>query len=592
MEKSNSPPPPPPPGSDGNEVAPPAPGGDRAEDEDAVGYSFELHEENLNSVLKKIRKGAKVAVVSVVGNFRTGKSFLLTFMLRYLRNRNCAGDSWQTEDGNSLSEGNANNSPGSGEEPPEGMPAHQGFEWRAGHERMTTGIWMYSEPFYHTGANGEEIAVLLVDTQGLFDNETSMTLTSCIFGLSTLMSSYQIYNVKERIGEDQLMNLALFSEYGRMATAQRGAKDAGEVSRSGEEEEEEGGSDSSRLSSKGGGGSAFQTDGSRSFQRLEFLVRDWPDADQICDEFMNQYIHDTIMTQRNHKDLQLSRDQIKGCFDKISCFMLPHPGLHVPRKTFDARVDGLDHDFRRLLNQYMRRVFDVHLEPKKIHGRQLTAPELANYIKSYVSLFQDGRQFPAPATVLQATAEANTRNAVDQAMARYEEEMHKEMLKGFLKVEDLAMHAAAASLAAVELFDQRATMGPQSDIQVARASLEKALSEKTTRCQEQNKQHDPMRGVEKFIVPTVVALVAYFANILISILCGGASICQPAIDLLKFVYFISMVALLYFGWSRILDIYEYLQKVAPALLGPYAEQYVQVMRNSRSGSSANHPHSD
>ena len=44
-----------------------------------------------------------------------------------------------------------------------------------------------------------------------------MELTSCIFGLSTLMSSYQIYNVKERVSEDQLANLALFTEYGRMA---------------------------------------------------------------------------------------------------------------------------------------------------------------------------------------------------------------------------------------------------------------------------------------------------------------------------------------------------------------------------------------
>ena len=61
-------------------------------------------------------------------------------------------------------------------------------------------------------ANGEKLAVLVVDTQGLFDNESSMLLTSCVFGLSTLMSSHQIYNVKERISEDHLQTLALFSE--------------------------------------------------------------------------------------------------------------------------------------------------------------------------------------------------------------------------------------------------------------------------------------------------------------------------------------------------------------------------------------------
>ena len=38
----------------------------------------------------------KVAVISVVGNFRTGKSFLLSFMVRFLRNSHLEGGAWQT----------------------------------------------------------------------------------------------------------------------------------------------------------------------------------------------------------------------------------------------------------------------------------------------------------------------------------------------------------------------------------------------------------------------------------------------------------------------------------------------------------------
>ncbi len=84
--------------------------------------------------------------------------------------------------------------------PPQGSSATESsFQWRAGKERTTTGIWMWSEPFIRRVANGEEVAVLLMDTQGMFDNETSMNLTACIFGLSTLLSSYQIYNVQNRI---------------------------------------------------------------------------------------------------------------------------------------------------------------------------------------------------------------------------------------------------------------------------------------------------------------------------------------------------------------------------------------------------------
>jgi atlastin len=78
---------------------------------------------------------------------------------------------------------------------------------------------MWSEPFIRptSATNGEPIAILLMDTQGMFDNETTMTLTAQIFGLSTLVSSFQIYNVDKRIQEDNLQHLALFSEYGRMA---------------------------------------------------------------------------------------------------------------------------------------------------------------------------------------------------------------------------------------------------------------------------------------------------------------------------------------------------------------------------------------
>ena len=92
---------------------------------------------------------------------------------------------------------------------------------------MTTGIWMWSEPFIKYCPHiGSEVAILLMDTQGMFDNETTMTLTAQIFGLSTMISSFQIYNVQNRIQEDNLQHLALFSEYGRLALDPHNVKSA------------------------------------------------------------------------------------------------------------------------------------------------------------------------------------------------------------------------------------------------------------------------------------------------------------------------------------------------------------------------------
>ena len=45
----------------------------------------------------------------------------------------------------------------------------------------------------------------------MFDSTLGAMLTASIFGLSTLISSNQIYNVDKRIQEDNLQHLALFS---------------------------------------------------------------------------------------------------------------------------------------------------------------------------------------------------------------------------------------------------------------------------------------------------------------------------------------------------------------------------------------------
>ena len=155
--------------------------------------SFNLVEKNLEEIVSKIPKNVKVGIVSVVGAFRTGKSFLLNFFLRYLRHgdSNDLSESWMLKDGLALSEGNLNQNASKTEQSSEPVS----FEWRGGQERQTTGIWVWSEPFIRKlkgSDSDEDIAIILMDTQGMFDSETSMSLTAQIFGLSTFVSSYQV----------------------------------------------------------------------------------------------------------------------------------------------------------------------------------------------------------------------------------------------------------------------------------------------------------------------------------------------------------------------------------------------------------------
>ena len=159
-----------------------------------------------------------------------------------------------------------------------------GFAWRGGQERQTTGIWMWSEPFIWKPVGAEEpFAILIMDTQGMFDNKTTMDVTVQVFGLSTLVSSYQIYNVDKRIQEDNLQHLACFSEYGRMALD--GADETGDGDEPDSVEEAVSSEETPKNKEKQTvGGNVSKKLKEKPFQRLEFLVRDWQNFDEDLED--------------------------------------------------------------------------------------------------------------------------------------------------------------------------------------------------------------------------------------------------------------------------------------------------------------------
>jgi atlastin len=57
------------------------------------------------------------------------------------------------------------------------------------------------------------VAVLLMDTQGSFDQETTFENHAVIFAVSALLSSVLIFNVQRDLGEDTLQFLQYFTNY-------------------------------------------------------------------------------------------------------------------------------------------------------------------------------------------------------------------------------------------------------------------------------------------------------------------------------------------------------------------------------------------
>ncbi|GMI40169.1 hypothetical protein TrCOL_g2096 [Triparma columacea] len=529
-------------------------------------YSFTLDEQAMMGVLSKAPPQMKVAVVSCVGAFRTGKSALLSWFLRYLRLTSLHDEDWEDvaealdESGE---EGEKGEGGGGGKWWTKGGKLNEGekFDWRGGQERHTTGIWMWSEPFIRLGANGTKLAVYVVDTQGLFDNETTQSLTASIFGLSTLLSSHSIYNVSGRIGEDALQHLALFAEYGRVAL--KAEEEEGED----EDEEEEDSRKKKRSKSPLG----------TPFQKIEFLVRDWQnftiDEPSSEDDFtsmeseMNNYLMEVIRS-RDASDLAETRQQISECFEKVSAYLLPHPGIPVTRKNFDGDPSKVDPTFLALLDRYVRRVFSAELSPKTIHGRTLTSSQLGSYIKAYASIFAGGSEFPEPTTLLKATASANNVNAKMVAVGKYKTEMDAAFGPGssvFAKAEEFEQHHVACSTAALEMFDNMANFGSSGPIATVRAEALDAIKESKRVYKSLNESRNPLAGFETYVLPVVVGVASWVLRTITDLTCSSWSqTCKASSDMLGQVTTVIVVFMVIIGATKAKIIGEKIKQLKTA----------------------------
>ncbi|XP_028580826.2 atlastin-2 isoform X2 [Podarcis muralis] len=330
-------------------------------------HNFELDESALERILLQEHiRDLNIVVVSVAGAFRKGKSFLLDFMLRYMYNKESSA--WI----------------GGSQEP------LTGFTWRGGCERETTGIQIWSEVFVIPKPDGTKVAVLLMDTQGAFDSQSTIKDCATVFALSTMTSSVQVYNLSQNIQEDDLQHLQLFTEYGRLAMEE-----------------------------------IYQ----KPFQTLMFLIRDWSypyehpyglvGGKQFLEKRLQVKVH-------QHEELQNVRKHIHSCFSNLGCFLLPHPGLKVATNpSFDGRLNDIDDDFKsELRNLVPLLLAPENLVEKEISGSKVTCRDLVQYFKAYIKIYQ-GEELPHPKSMLQATAEANNLAAVAGAKDTYNKGMEQ-----------------------------------------------------------------------------------------------------------------------------------------------------------------------
>ncbi|XP_018017007.2 atlastin-1-like [Hyalella azteca] len=339
---------------------------------------FELDEEALRGVLLRPEVGDKpVCVVAVAGAFRTGKSFLLNFLVKYCVNEgspNWLGDPSQPLDG---------------------------FVWSSGMEGQTAGIYIWSKPFtIYAKSSGKKVAVILMDTQGTFDTQTSLRDSTYIFALTLLTSSVTVYNLMNNIREDDLTNLQTFSTYG--ASAQKEIKE------------------------------------SRAFQNLLFLVRDWSFPRQHpCGHEGGQVVLEKVLGQLGEKaekpmqastHQRLMRQGLRQSFEKLECYLMPHIGLGAAEDSnFDGRPNQLSPQFVEHIKLLVPRL----LAPERLvvkrsaarRGQPATGEELVDFIKTYMAVFREGK-LVEPTSLAEMTARVCSNGARNIALEVYKNAMN------------------------------------------------------------------------------------------------------------------------------------------------------------------------
>ncbi|KAJ7313855.1 hypothetical protein JRQ81_005611 [Phrynocephalus forsythii] len=129
-----------------------------------------LDEEVLSSCLEQGRvKDSPVCLLSILGEQRRGKSFLLNFLQRRLQNLVADDDSWMGGENDPLT----------------------GFDWQPGPTTTTKGIWIWSQPFWIPSEHGN-VAMFLIDTEGSMDMDRNKEVVVKLSAFSMLLSSYQV----------------------------------------------------------------------------------------------------------------------------------------------------------------------------------------------------------------------------------------------------------------------------------------------------------------------------------------------------------------------------------------------------------------
>nr|XP_039255037.1 atlastin-1-like [Styela clava] len=342
---------------------------------DVIDGQLRFNHDNLATFFDlEMFKDKPICIVSIAGAMKTGKSFMLTYFQRYINSRGWENQSWIDDDQKF---------------------ATDGFHWRCGIEPDTQGINVWGTPYLVKRSDGKEVAVVLMDTQGLFDLYTTKEDNVKLFTLSVLASSIQILNIKDLILKTDLENLHFCVEFAKIASSKKSTE---------------------RI----------------QLQSLLLLIRDWKPANSKPYGFSGgkSYL-DGVLAEKKGKAKELNevRNFLHETFKDLQCFLMPNPGPKAIKSNFDGRNDELDGDFLDEVKIFCESILHPDKLVIKMSGNeQMSARKLAYTLAACDEIFLGGK-LPLVETLVETLAKAHYESAFQDCIDLYKGKM-KVLLDG------------------------------------------------------------------------------------------------------------------------------------------------------------------
>ena len=302
---------------------------------DDLTKKFIINDEAIKVLSKEENK--QIGILSLVGKYRTGKSFLLNRVLIEKK-------------------------------------SSKGFEVAPTIKPCTKGIWLWASPLIiSNNYSNTPFPAYLIDTEGLGAYDEEINHDSKIFLIAILISSLFIYNSFGTIDEVALNNLSLILNLSKSLKIRNNSNS---LNANDNDEEEM----------------------AKYFPSLLWILRDF--ALKLEDNEGNvitakQYLENALMKQKGSsesiEEKNLVRKMIKTYFLERDCFPMVRPVENESelQKLMTLSDSKIRPEFLRQCEMLRNKIY-MKIKPKTFNGKILSGQMLINLLKSIIEAINEG----------------------------------------------------------------------------------------------------------------------------------------------------------------------------------------------------------